>query len=318
MTKIAGVGSYVPDNIYTNEQLEEMVEGVDAKWTKEALNIEKRHIYGVIRANFHEMKWPVEEMAYQAAVRALGNAGIKREDVDREIDMVIIGTTTQQERSPSAACVVSEMLGCPNAVAFDISAACAGFVYALNTANSFIQNGTARSAVVIGSDAYSRITDWTHRNCVFFGDGAGAVVLKNGNSIMSGSMGASSDMQGAWFVHEGKWQMDGKAVFKLAVEGIRKAVDDALLVAGVDIEDVSILIPHQPGIRVLMEAARLLGLPFEKVHTVMDKYANTAAASVPIALDDALKGGKIKEGDIVVLATVGAGWTWASTVLKWV
>lgn len=324
MTKIIGVGSYLPEFVYDTKFLEKVADGVDAKWTKKNLNIETRHLtfpFGqyddVYLPDVHRgYDWPMETMAYNAANRAIEDAGI--EDVAREIDMVIVGTTTQQERSPSAACIVSDMLGCPNAVAFDISAACAGFVYALNTANSFIQNKTARSAVVIGADAYSRITDWEHRNCVFFGDGAGAVVLTEGNSILSGTLGASSDMQGAWFVHQGKWQMNGKAVFKLAVDGIRKAVDDALLVTGLDIEDVDILIPHQPGIKVLMEAARILGLPFEKVHTVMDKYANTAAASVPIALDDALKDGKIKTGDIVVLATVGAGWTWASTVLRWV
>jgi len=307
--------------MFSNEFLEKYIPGVNAKWTKNILNIEFRGVSGEIvidkynRLTYSPQRWAVETLAIGAAK----NLFINYDDLDPgDVDLVIVGTTTASERSPSVACRVSEALGCPNAIAFDVAAACAGFGHALIIANSMIDAGASSMALIIGADTYSAITDWSDRNCVFFGDGAGAVVLTRGNSMLSSCLGADSRFLDVWHTDNNVWTMDGQAVFRLAVEGMVKAISDALAFAKFSIDDVDILIPHQPGIGILEETALRLGLPFEKVHTIMDKYANTAAASVPIALHDALEQGKIKRGDIVVLATVGAGWLWTASVLRWV
>jgi len=325
MTKIIGVGSYLPDGKYDNKFFEKRVRGVNAEWTEKRLNIKERRVFGTFRQYANDVVYHVDtpfavvHMGKLAARAALDSAAIDAE----EIDLVIVGTTTHGIKSPSAACSISNELGCISAVSFDVSAACAGFGYALSVANAMIDTGVARTALVIGSDAYSTITDWGDRNCIFFGDGAGAIVLTRGNSIISTVLGSDCRFGWAWHTSHNEfgrevWGMDSKAVFNLAVSGIVKSVTDALGLANLSVDDIDILIPHQPGIEVLKAVADRLGLPFSKVYTVMDRYANTAAASVPIALDDALGNGKIRSGNIVVLATVGAGWTWSASVLRWV
>jgi 3-oxoacyl-[acyl-carrier-protein] synthase-3 len=313
---IIGVGSYLPYNRFENEQLEAMrIPGVDAGWTKEKLNIKTRRLMGNFTKHSPYGGWvyvypdnPVRFMAIEAAEDALEDAGVDGKD----IDLIIVGTTTAESRSPSVACHVAAAIGSgPWVPAFDVSAACAGFGYALNIASKF----DVERALVIGADAYSIITDWNDRNCVFFGDGAGAVVINKG--FMETTMGSSGIHADAWYIENDIWRMDGKEVWELAVRGILEAVVDVTDKAGVKVDEIDIVIPHQPGIGVLVEAAKELRIPFEKVHTVMDKYANTASASVPIALHDALKQDKIKEGDLVCLVTVGAGWVWSATLLRW-
>lgn len=321
---IIGMGSYVPDKIVTNKDLEKIVETSD-EWIASRTGIRERRIA--------EPDMATSDMATKAAERALADAGVSPE----EIDLIIVGTATPDMFFPSVACLVQANLKAINAAAFDLTAGCSGFVYSLVTASQFIKSGLYKKVLVIGAETLSKILDWTDRNtCVLFGDGAGAAVLaatESGCGILGvdlGADGAGGDLlklpaggsrnpataetinQRMHFVH-----MNGNEVFKFAVKIMGETALKALHQAGLKHEDIDCLIPHQANIRIIQSAAKRLQLPMEKVFVNVDKYGNTSAASIPIALEEALHSGKIKKGDIVVLVGFGAGLTWASCVIKW-
>lgn len=322
--RICGTGSYTPEKIITNKDLEEVVATSD-KWIYENLGIKERRIASKEQAT--------SDLAAEAARRAIDGAEINVED----IDLIIVATTTPDRPAPSTACIVQEKIGAFNAAAFDISAVCSGFIYGFSIGAQFIAAGNYQNVLVIGADIFSRLTDWTRRDCVFFGDGAGAVILSScddGEGLISFHLAADGRGKDNWTVLAGGtelpashetvdnglhyFKMNGREVFDTATEVIPKAIDIVLKGAGLTINDVDYLIPHQPGINILKVSAEKLGLPFEKVMTNMDKYANTSGGTIPIILDETLKSGKIKKNDVVVFAAVGSGWTYGAAVIKWI
>jgi 3-oxoacyl-[acyl-carrier-protein] synthase III len=321
--KIIGTGSYVPEKIYTNEYLETIIP-TSSEWIYNTLGIKERRI-----AENDEF---TSDLAYKAGERAIKNAGLKKE----EIDLIIVATSTPDRMAPSTACIVQEKLQAFNAVAFDIAAVCSGFLFGMSVATQYIASGVYDNILVIGADTFSKIVDWNRRDAVFFGDGAGAAVFSHSN--VNGGFLASrlySDGRGKdnftipgggsefpashETVDEGKhfFQMNGKAVFDTGTVVLPKAINQVLVDTGLDIQDVDLLIPHQPSIGILKKTAETIGLPFEKVMTNMDKYANTSGGTIPILLDEVYRKGKIKEGDIILFAAVGSGWTYGASILKW-
>ncbi|SMC67244.1 beta-ketoacyl-ACP synthase III [Sporomusa malonica] len=321
---IIGIGTYMPEKIMTNKDLESIVETSD-EWIVERTGIRERRIA--------EPGMATSDLASRAAQRALDDAGVMAE----EIDLIIVATATPDMLFPSVACLVQANIKATNAAAFDLSAGCSGFVYGMVTGSQFIKAGLYKKILVIGAETLSKILDWSDRNtCVLFGDGAGAVVLAEtepGCGILAARLGADGTggdllklpaggsrnpataetiSQKMHFVH-----MNGNDVFKFAVKVMGEAAVKALEDAGLNSGDVDCLIPHQANIRIIQSAAKRLKLPLDKVMVNVDKYGNTSAASIPIALDEAVHSGKIKQGDTVVLVGFGAGLTWASAVIKW-
>ncbi|WP_138496574.1 beta-ketoacyl-ACP synthase III [Paenibacillus pinistramenti] len=321
---IIGTGMYVPEKVLTNADLEKMVETND-EWIVSRTGIRERHIAAPEQAT--------SDLAYEAAVRALDKAGLKAE----ELDLIIVATITPDMAFPSTACILQEKLGAKKAAAFDLSAACSGFVYSLATAVNFIGSGMYGNALVIGADTLSRITDYTDRNtCVLFGDGAGAVVLgpvSEGRGFKSFDLGAEGtggpllnlEAGGSRLpaseetVKNGKHYiyMNGREVFKFAVRVMGTATDEVLRKAGFTKEDIDLFVPHQANIRIIQSAMQRLELPEEKCVINVDKYANTSAASIPLALVEAAEEGRIKEGDKVLLVGFGGGLTWGAATLVW-
>lgn len=321
---IIGTGKYVPENILTNSDLEKMVETTD-EWIVSRTGIKERHIASKDQAT--------SDLAYEAAVRALESAGMSGQD----LDLIIVATVTPDMFFPSTACLLQDRLGAKKAAAFDLSAACSGFVYGLATATNFLKTGMYNNALVIGADCLSRITDYTDRNtCVLFGDGAGAVILgevPQGRGFQSFDLGAEgaggahlyleaggSRMPASVDTVEGKKHfiyMNGREVFKFAVRVMSSATETVLGKAGITKEDIDLFIPHQANVRIIQSAKERLSLPDEKVMINVDKYANTSAASVPLALVEASEEGRLKEGDTVVMVGFGGGLTWGAAVLKW-
>ena len=320
---IVGVGFYVPEKILTNRELEKMVETSD-DWIRTRTGISERRIA--------EKGTGTSDLSAKAALKALKNAGVKPE----EIDLIIAATTTPDMPLPSCACFIQQKIGAANAAAFDLAAACAGFVYALVTAEQFIANGTYKTILIIGADLISSYIDWTDRStCVLFGDGAGAVILKEVKSggILSGVLGSDgrhaellkicaggSKFPATEATVQAKnhyLQMTGSEVFKLAVRGMSDAVMKALAKAGVDKKDVACFLPHQANQRIIDAVIERLDVPKEKVFVNLDKYGNTSAASCVIALCEALEEGRIKKKDKVVLATFGSGLVWGAVVMEW-
>jgi 3-oxoacyl-[acyl-carrier-protein] synthase-3 len=321
---IAGSGFYVPKKVLTNFDLEKMVDTTD-EWIRTRTGVRERRI-----ANDNEA---TSDLAVEAARKALEDARIS----PQEIDLIIVATLSPDYPFPSTACLVQDKLGIKDARAFDVEAACSAFIYALSVAEAFIKTGACKTALVIGSEVFSRIVDWEDRNsCILMGDGAGAVVLKeteNGKGILSTHLGA--DGSGAALlkqpaggsrlpaseetVRQGLhyFKMQGNEVFKLAVRIMSESVITALKKAGLSNKDIDLIIPHQANIRILNAMTKRLSLPMEKLVVNLDKYGNTTAASIPIALDEASKQGRIKEGDIVVLVAFGAGLTWGAAVIRW-
>lgn len=321
---IIGTGKYVPEKILTNSDLEKMVETSD-EWIVSRTGIRERHIAAPEQAT--------SDLAYEAAVKALASAGMTAE----ELDLIIIATITPDMAFPSTACILQDKLGAKGAAAFDLSAACSGFVYGLATATSFIQAGMYKNALVIGADCLSRITDYTDRNtCVLFGDGAGAVVVgevPEGRGFKSFDLGAEgaggpllkleaggSRLPASAQTLENKLHyiyMNGREVFKFAVRVMGTATDVVLEKAGLDKSDIDVFVPHQANIRIIQSAMQRLDLPEEKVMINVDKYANTSAASIPLALVEAAEEGRMKEGDRVLMVGFGGGLTWGASVLVW-
>ena len=321
---IIGLGTHVPEKILTNKDTEKIVETTD-EWIMERTGIRARHIASDSEAT--------SDLATQAALKALENAGVSAD----EIDLIILATATPDMFFPSTACLVQANIKAVNAAAFDLAAGCSGFVYGLTVGAQFIQTGLYKKVLVIGAETLSKIMDFTDRNtCVLFGDGAGAAVLgevKEGHGILGvhiGADGSGGDLlkmpaggsripataesvdQRLHYIH-----MNGNEVFKFAIKVMGEAAVKALDKAGITSDQVDCLIPHQANIRIIQSAAKRLKVPMDKVVVNVEHYGNTSAASIPMALEEALKIGKVKNGDVVVLVGFGAGLTWASCVMKW-
>lgn len=321
---IVGYGKYVPEKILTNADLEQMVETND-EWIVTRTGIRERHIAAPEQAT--------SDLAYEAAVQALKSAGITAD----ELELIIVATVTPDTFFPSTACILQDKLGAKKAAAFDLSAACSGFVYGMATANGMLQTGMYNNALVIGADTLSRITDYSDRNtCVLFGDGAGAVVLgevPQGRGFLSFDLGAEgaggsllklegggSRMPASETTIQDKKHfiyMNGREVFKFAVRVMGTATEEVLRKAGKGKEDIDLFVPHQANIRIIHSAMQRLDLPEEKCVINVDKYANTSAASIPLALVEAAEEGRMKEGDTVLLVGFGGGLTWGASVLVW-
>ncbi|EKD32399.1 MAG: hypothetical protein ACD_77C00103G0010 [uncultured bacterium] len=320
--KIIGTGSYVPEKIYTNEYLETFI-STTSSWIFENIGIKERHIAAPNQAT--------SDLATIAGQRAIDDAGIKNED----IDLIIVATATPDRKAPSTAAFVQHKLNAVNAAAFDMNAVCSGFLFGMSVASQYIASGVYNNILVIGADTFSRITDWTKRDAVFFGDGAGAVVITSAN-ITEGFLAyriytdTQNEMLGFTIPGGGSeipltennlndqyFQMNGKSVFASATQALPKAINQVLADTGLTIGDIDIMIPHQPSIRILQKTAELIGLPFEKVMTNMDRYANTSGGTIPILLDEVKKSGKLKRGNIVLFAAVGSGWTYGASIIKW-
>lgn len=304
-----GVGRYVPENVVTNFDLEKIVDTND-EWIRTRTGIEERRIAGD--------DVDTSDMAYEAAKKAIEHAGITAE----QVGLILVATVTPDQPFPSVACMLQDKLGATNAAAMDISAACAGFMYGAITAQQFIATNTYDYVLVVGVEKLSKITDWSDRNtAVLFGDGACAAVMgkvSEGRGILSFDLGAKG--AGAKYLYEDENQhivMNGREVFKFAVRQMGESALKVVEQAGLQKEDVDLLIPHQANIRIMNSARERLGLPEEKMSSVIAKYGNTSAASIGNALVEELENGKIKEDDLLVLVGFGGGLTWGAIALKW-
>jgi 3-oxoacyl-[acyl-carrier-protein] synthase-3 len=317
-SKIIGTGSYLPAKVLTNFELEKIVE-TSHDWIVSRSGIHERHI-----AADNEL---TSDLALQASLRAIEAAGISAD----EIDLVIVATTTPDQVFPSTACILQDKLGIRNrGAAFDMQAVCGGFVYAMNTADLYIRGGQARTVLVVGAEVLSRILDWNDRTtCVLFGDGAGAVVLRACETpgIIASKLHAdgshrdmlkaegnvrSGEVQGDPFI-----KMEGQAVFKFAVKVLSEVVEEVLEENKLSGSDISWLVPHQANIRIMEATAKKLGLGMEKVIVTVATHGNTSAASIPLALDTAVRDGRIKAGQNILLEAVGGGFTWGAVLIKW-
>lgn len=316
-SRIIGTGSYLPAKILTNADLAGTVDTSD-EWILQRTGIRERHI-----AADNES---ASDLALQASRRALEMAGIAAD----QLDLIIVATTTPDMVFPSTACILQSKLGVKNMPAFDVQAVCSGFVYALNTADLYIKSGQYEHILVVGAEVYSRILDWSDRGtCVLFGDGAGAVVLKRSDTpgILASRLhadGSHADILsvpgqvcGGAVSGRPLLQMDGGAVFKFAVKVLEEVALETLEAAGLQKTDIDWLIPHQANIRIIQATAKKLGMTMERVITTVDRHANTSAASVPLALDEAVRDGRIREGHRVMLEGVGGGFTWGAVLLQW-
>ncbi|HET7401391.1 MAG TPA: beta-ketoacyl-ACP synthase III [Usitatibacter sp.] len=316
-SRIAGTGSYLPAKVLTNKDLEALVD-TDDEWIVTRTGIRERHI--AAEGEF------TSDLAAEAARRALEAAG-RRPD---EVDLIVVGTSTPDMVFPSSACLVQAKLGITRGAAFDVQAVCSGFVYALATADLYVRAGKSRCAIVIGAEVFSRILDWSDRaTCVLFGDGAGAVVLEASDEpgILSSHLHADGShaaiLNTPGHVCRGAIQgdptlkMDGGAVFKLAVRVLEESAHEALAANGLQVQDIDAYIPHQANVRIISSVGRKLGIATEKCIVTVDRHANTSAASVPLALDAAVRDGRVRRGDTVLLQGVGGGFTWGSVLLKY-
>lgn len=314
-SRILGTGSYLPEKILTNADLERMVDTTD-EWIYTRTGIRQRHI--AAEGEF------TSDLSFHAAQRALEAAGVNADAVD----LIIVATTTPDRVFPSTACLLQHKLGNTGAPAFDVQAVCSGFIYAIATADNFIRSGAARTALVVGAETMSRITDWTDRsNCILWGDGAGAVVL--GASDQQGIISTHLHADGSYTKllnvptgvsnrgEEKTIHMEGNAVFKIAVNTLDAIVDETLEANGMQKSDIDWLVPHQANIRILQSTARKLGMDMDRVVVTVDKHGNTSAASVPLALDVAVRDGRIKRGETVLMEAFGGGFTWGSVLLKY-
>lgn len=316
-SRIIGTGSYLPEKILTNHDLESMVDTSD-EWIRTRTGITQRHI-----ARDDQV---ASDLALYASQNAMKAAGVTNKD----IDLVIVATTTPDMIFPSTACILQNKLGIENCPAFDVQAVCSGFVYALATADMFVSSGKCRNALVVGSEIYSKILDWNDRStCVLFGDGAGAVILSQNDQpgILSTHLHASGSYSNILSVpgsiSGGKVQgipyinMEGTTVFKFAVKVLEEVVQEAVTANNLQTADIDWLIPHQANIRIIQSTAKKLGIPMDKVVVAVDKHGNTSAASIPLALDIAVRDGRIQPGQLVLLEGVGGGFTWGAVLLRW-
>ncbi|MGM0592987.1 MAG: beta-ketoacyl-ACP synthase III [Pseudomonadota bacterium] len=319
-SRISGTGGYLPQRVLTNAELEKMVDTSDA-WITERTGIKERHIAA-------EGENTVD-LAEQAALRAIDMAGIDK----AEIDLIVVATTTPDQVFPSTACLLQDRLDIHGAPAFDVQAVCTGFVYALSVADKFIKSGSHKTALVVGAETMSRVTDWSDRGtCILFGDGAGAVVLQASDEpgilsthihadgkfkdLLKVDAGVSSDYRA---VQEGKafMTMRGNEVFKVAVNTLGRIVDETLAANALEKADIDWLVPHQANIRIINATAKKLRMSLDNVVITVDRHGNTSGASVPLALDEAVRDGRIKRGETLLLEAFGGGFTWGSALIKY-
>ena len=324
LVEIAATGRSLPERVLTNADLEKMVETSD-EWITERTGIRERRIAAP--------SLTVAEMGAEAARQAMCRAGIE----PGEVDIIVVSTATPDRLLPSTACDLQALLGATNAAAFDISAACSGFIYAMDVAEGHIAAGRGEIALVVATEKMSSIVDWTDRQtCVLFGDGAGAAVVRkttNGRGVLSSFIRSDGTLAELLWRPAGGARipfdlavldqknhlvkMAGREVFKAAVRSMAEAADQALVRAGLTGEDVDLLVPHQANIRIIEATAKYAGIPMEKVFVNVDRYGNMSSATIPIALDEAVEQGRLKAGDTVLMVAFGAGFTWASSVVRW-
>ncbi|GLS84736.1 beta-ketoacyl-ACP synthase III [Paraferrimonas haliotis] len=316
-TKILGTGSYLPEQVRSNQDLEKMVDTSDS-WIVERTGISERRIAASEES--------VSSMGYQASLKALEMAGVE----PSELDMIVVGTTSGDNAFPASACEIQAMLGVKNIPCFDVAAACSGFIYALAVADKFVKTGDAKKVLVIGADILSRLCDEADRSTIIlFGDGAGAAVV--GASEESGIISTHLHADGAYgdllkctlnqrTVESGKASeyihMSGNEVFKVAVTQLANVVEQTVTANNIDKSDIDWLVPHQANYRIIKATARKLNMDMEQVVLTLDRHGNTSAASVPIALDEAIRDGRIQRGQILLLEAFGAGFTWGSALVK--
>lgn len=316
-SKILATGSYLPSKILSNQDLEKMVATSD-EWITSRSGIKERRIVSENETT--------STMAYNAALNAIESSNIDK----NKIDLIIVATTSPDQSFPSVAVMVQEKLGLNNIPAFDLQAACTGFVYALTTADAFIKSAMAKVALVIGADTMSRYIDYKDRNtCVLFGDGAGAVILEATTDVgiilneLHADGSGESALNVSGHIYNGKiignpyMYMDGKAIFKMAVGNLADVATSILSKSGYNASQIDWLIPHQANIRIIKATAEHLKIPMEKVVTTVENHGNTSAASVPLALDYAVKKGMVKRGNLILLEGVGAGFTWGASLIKY-
>ena len=316
-SRVAGTGSYLPQKVLTNRELERLVDTTD-EWVLTRTGIRQRHVAADDQN--------ASDLALAASRKAIEAAGIPLQD----IGLIIVATTTPDMIFPSTACLLQAKLGVRGCPAFDVQAVCSGFVYGLATANQFIRSGQCRNALVVGTEVYSHIIDWSDRStCVLFGDGAGAVVLTGDSApgILSSHLHADGSyaemlsvpgtVAGGMVRGRPLLKMEGNTVFKFAVRILGEVAEEALAANQMDRSQIDWLIPHQANIRIIQATAKRLGLSMEKVVTTVDRHANTSAASIPLALDEAVRDGRIRAGQHVLLAAVGGGFTWGSVLIRW-
>lgn len=320
-SRIAGTGSYLPEKVLTNEDLTKIVDTSD-EWIQSRTGIRERHVAADGQTT--------GDLGYNAALRALEAAGIE----PSQLDMIVVGTTTPDLIFPSTACLIQARLGAVGAAAFDVNAACSGFLFALSVADKFIRSGDARHVLVIGAETLTRIVDWNDRTtCVLFGDGAGALVLEAADGegtnadrgVLSSHLRSDGTHKEKLYVDGGPsttgtvghLRMEGREVFKHAVGMITDVIEAAFTATGTTADDIDWLVPHQANRRIIDGSAKKLGIPLEKVVVTVDLHGNTSAASIPLALSVAAADGRIKKGDLVMLEAMGGGFTWGAVLLRW-
>lgn len=306
---IKGIGSYLPSTIVANKELEAAV-GTTDEWVQSKLGIVERRVAS-------DQETP-STIGYEAALKALENANISKED----LDMIIVATSSPEQISPSTACIIHNKLNIKkNVPAFDINAVCSGFVYAISIAAPLISSGACKNVLIIATEVYSKVTNWNDQHCVFFGDGAGAIVLSSSEEgyviTQLQANGNGTGMTGFNLPLDKPFVMRGKEVWNQAIKVLPSSITDVLQEANLQASDLTMLVPHQPSINILKIVAEEVGLPMSKVKTIMDRYANIAGASIPIALEDAIAKGEIQIGDKIMLTAIGSGWTWGSILLNY-
>lgn len=307
---IRSTGSYVPANILTNEEIVGDLP-TSPEWIVQTLGIRQRRV-----ADPEEY---TSDLAARAGLNAIAAAGLD----PNEIDLIIVATSTPDRKLPSSACIAQRKMGIRNGCpAFDVAAVCSGFLYAITIAAQFVENGVYEHALVIGADTYSKVTDWNHRNCVFFGDGSGAVVLEKDhrvNGLFSSILFADGEGMDDFtvFPADNYFTMNGRAVYEKATAALPECIQQILCINGLGLNDVSMIIPHQASSHVLKRAAELLSIPYSRMQTNLELYANTAGATVPLLLDQVHRDGLIHKDDLLLFAAIGAGWTWGATLYRW-
>ncbi len=318
--RIVGTGSYLPEKILTNDDLSKFVDTSD-EWIRDRTGIRQRHVAAEGQLT--------SDLALIAAQRALDAAGVKAS----EIDLIVVGTTTPDLIFPSTACILQHKLGANGCAAFDINAACSGFMYALGTADKFVRSGAAKTALVVGAETLTRMLDWSDRaTCVLFADGAGAVVLKGDDEtgilsthlhadgaykeLLWNPVGVSSGFKDEKN-HGVRVQMTGNEVFKVAVKTLDAVVEETLAANGLDKSAIDWLIPHQANLRIISATAKRLEMSMDRVIVTVDQHGNTSSASVPLALDHAVRSGKVKRGELLLMEAFGGGFTWGSALVRY-
>ena len=320
-SRIAGTGSYLPEKVVTNDDLSKVVDTSD-EWIRTRTGIRQRHVAADGQTS--------SDMGHQAALKAIEAAGIDPSG----IDLIVVGTTTPDYVFPSTACLIQQKLGIPGCPAFDVNAACSGFLFALSVADQFIRTGSARTVLVVGVETLTRMVDWTDRTtCVLFGDGAGAVVLKadadtgilsthlhadgNKRDLLCCPVGVSAGFDNSLPNAGVRITMAGNEVFKHAVKALDSVVDETLEANGLDKADLDWLIPHQANLRIIEATAKRLDMSMDQVIVTVDKHGNTSSGSVPLALDTAIRSGRVERGQLLLLEAFGGGFTWGSVLLRY-